>query len=360
MKILILNWRCWKNPLAGGAENYLYEISKRLVKKGHKITWFVSSFEGSKETEFEDGIEIIRRGSRFSVYFYAFWYYLKDLRKRNFDLVIESINGVPFFTPLYTWKPTNIAILYHLVGWKIFSIELNLYQAIIAQIAEKLIPLFYFSTPLITVSKSSKEELEKTFIRNTFIVPPGLDPWILGHSSTEKSNKPTIIYLGRWKKYKRIDLLIEAFKIVKNRIKNPELWLVGDGDWRSNEEIEGIKIFGKVEDKEKKKLLAKAWVLVSPSVKEGWGMTIIEANACGTPCIAYDVPGLRDSIIDGETGVLVKEDGNVKELAEATIKILKDERLRKRLSKNAMRWARRFSWDKSAEEFERVIKSVVE
>jgi glycosyltransferase involved in cell wall biosynthesis len=358
MKILIFNWRCWKNPFAGGAEKYLYEISKRLVKKKYKITWFVSSFEGSKEREVEDGIKIIRKGGRFSVYFYAFWYYLRELRRRNFDLVIDSINGVPFFTPLYVWKPKKIAIIYHLVGWKIFSSELSLYKAVIAQITEKLIPLFYFSTPLITISHSSKEELEKNFIRNVGIVPTGLDLWILRSSSIKKSNKPTIIYLGRWKKYKRIGLLVKAFEIVRDRIKNSDLWLVGDGDWKISEKIEGIKIFGKVDDKEKKELLTRAWVFVTPSIKEGWGITVIEANACGTPAIAYDVSGLRDSIVDGKTGILVKEDGNIERLTEAITKILKDEKLRRRLSKNALEWSKKFSWDKSTEEFEKVVKNV--
>ncbi len=359
MKILIFNWRCWKNPLAGGAEKYLYEISKRLAKKGYRITWFVSSFEGAKEREFEDGIEIIRKGRKFSVYLYAFWYYLKELRKRKFDLVIEDINGVPFFTPLYVWKPKKLVIIHHLVGWKIFSKELKIYQAFIAWIAEKLIPLFYFFLPFVTVSRSSKEELKRCFLRKISIVQNGLDAWIKIQAKIRKSKNPTILYLGRWKKYKRIDLLIEAFEIVKKKIKNAELWLAGDGDWKINKKIDSVRIFGKVSNQKKKELLTKAWVFVNPSMKEGWGITVIEANACGTPCIAYDVPGLRDSIVDGETGLLVKENGDVKALAKAIIKVLEDEKLRKKLSKNALKYSRKFSWDKSAKEFLRIIKGIM-
>ncbi|MEM5835087.1 MAG: glycosyltransferase family 4 protein [Candidatus Aenigmatarchaeota archaeon] len=358
MKILILNWRCWKHPWAGGAERYLYEISKRLVKRGHEITWFVSSFDGAKEREFEDGIEIIRRGGKFSIYLHAFWYYLKELRKRNFDLVIEDINGVPFLTPLYVWKPKKMGIIHHLVGWKIFSKELKLYQAFIAWLAEKLIPIFYFHLPFITVSKSSKEELNKNFIKKVSIVQNGLDFKIKAKTQTRKFRKPIIIYLGRFKKYKRIYLLINAFRIVKKRIKDAELWLVGGGDWKFEGKVEGVKNFGKVDEKRKKELLTKAWVLVSPSIKEGWGINVIEANACGTPCIAYDVPGLRDSIVDGKTGLLVKENGNIEALANAIIKVLEDEKLRNKLSINALKWARRFSWDKSAKEFEKIIKMV--
>jgi len=357
LKILIFNWRCWKHPWAGGAEKYLYEISKRLAEKGHEVTWFVSSFKGARKREFEDGIEIIREGGRFSVYLKAFWYYLKELRKRNFDIVVDDINGVPFFTPLYVWKPKRIAIVHHLVGWKIFSRELKLHQAIIAWIAEKLIPLFYFSTPFITVSKSTKEELNGT-IKEVSIVPNGLDSWIF-QNSIKKSVNPTIIYLGRFKRYKRIDLLIKAFEMVRKKVKNAELWLAGSGNWKNNEEIKGLKYFGRVDEEKKKELLAKAWVFVTPSMKEGWGITVIEANACGTPAIAYDVPGLRDSIVDGETGLLVRENGSVEKLAEVIVKVLVDKQLRERLSRNAIEWAKQFSWDSSAKKFEKVLEGLV-
>lgn len=177
------------------------------------------------------------------------------------------------------------------------------------------------------------------FIKKIFIVKIGLDENLKKHSKILKNKNPTIIYLGRWKKYKRLNLLIDAFKIVKSKIKNAELWLAGDGDIKIDK-IEGIKIFGKVSEKMKKKILEKAWVFVQPSIKEGWGISVIEANACGTPAIAFDVPGLRDSIIDGKTGLLVKEDGNVEKLAEAIIKVLENEKLRKKLSLNALKYAK--------------------
>lgn len=354
MKILIFNWRCWKNPLAGGVEKYLYEISKRLVKKGYKITWFTSSFKGAKERELVEGIEIIRKGGRFSVYLHAFFEYLKELRKRKFDVVIDSINGVPFFTPLYIWKPKKIAIIHHIIGWKTFSKELKFYQAILAWIAEKLVPIIYFFIPFITVSESTKRELK---VKNIAIVPNGVDEWLF-QNQIEKSHIPVVIYLGRWKKYKRLDLLLEAFKLVKKNIKNAELWLAGHGDWKPNY-VEGLKIFGRVNEAKKKELLSKAWVFVIPSEKEGWGITVIEANACGTPAIGYNVPGLRDSIVHGKTGFLIKEDGNVKKLAEVIIKVLTDAKLREKLSKNAIEWAKQFSWDKSAERFEKIIKCLL-
>lgn len=357
MKILLFNWRCWKHPEAGGAEKYLYEICKRLAKK-HEITWFVARFKGSKEREFIDGMEIIRRGGKYTVYLHALLTYVGKLRKRGFDVVIDDINGVPFFTPLYIWKPRKIAIVHHLVGWKIFSLELPWYLAIVAWFLERLIPLFYLNVCFVTVSPSSKKELEKMFIRRIKVIYNGLDErFKRGLKEVKKHKKPVIIYLGRWKKYKRIDDILEAFRIVKKRVKDAELWLVG----KNIKEIKmkDVKVFQRVSEEEKMRLLKKAWVFVTASIKEGWGITVIEANACGTPAIAYDVPGLRDSIVDGKTGFLVKEDGNAEKLAEAIIRVLTDDKLRDELSRNAIEWAKRFSWDRSAEEFEKIIKGVV-
>ena len=363
MKILIFNWRCPKHPEAGGAEKYLYEISKRLIKKGHKIVWFSASFNGAKEVDNLEGIEIIRMGGRYTVYAYAFIYFLKKFKKEKFDIIIDDINGVPFFSPFYVKIP-KLAIIHHLMKKQFFK-ELPFFLAMIGYFIERSIPFFYSQTSFITVSNSSKEELSKIGIKNITIVPNGIDLTCC-HSKLDKYNIPTVLFLGRLKKYKRIDLLLRAFTVVSEKIKNVNLWIAGDGDHRAALEelatklnLQNITFWGYVDEKEKKELLQKAWVLVMPSLKEGWGITVIEANICGTPCIAYDVPGLRDSIKDGETGILVRKDGNVKKLAEAIYEILTNNKLRKKLSQNAIEWAKQFSWDKSAEEFEKVLERVV-
>ena len=357
MKCLIFNWRCWKNPNAGGAEKYLYEISRRFVRKGHQVTWFVSNFDKGLPHESVDGIEILRAGGKFSVYLYAFWHYLLALRKGPFDVVIDDVNGVPFFVPLYVWGPRKFAVIHHLVGWKIFSKELKMHQAILAWFAEACITVIYSQTPVVTVSNSSKIELEHRFIKNVNIIQNGIDISIKDYGSVRKAKNATIIYLGRWKKYKRTDLLLESFKIVKREIPNAELWLAGNEEKVNRIGFNGIVDFGKVSEDKKVELLSKAWVYVTPSNKEGWGITVIEANACGTCCIAYDVPGLRDSIVDGKTGILVKEDGDIERLAHAIIDILKDEKLRGYFEKNCLDWARLFSWDNSADKFEKLVSS---
>lgn len=357
MDCLIFNWRCWKHPQAGGAEIYLYEISKRLAAKGHKITWFVSSFNSGCSEEYIDGIEIIRRGGKFSVYLYSLWYYITKFRKLGVDIIVDDINGVPFFTPLYIWTPKKVAVLHHIVGRDIFFRELPFFPAILALCAEKSIPFIYSHISFITVSESSKLELEENSIRNINVIPNGINISLEYQYSVPKSTKPTILYLGRLKMYKRIDMLIEAFKLVKNEIIDAELWIAGAGDWITNENVNGLTFFGKVSEEKKIELLSKSWVFVTPSLKEGWGITVIEANACGTPCIAYNVPGLRDSILDGKTGLLVDDIESVEKLSEKIIKIIKDEKFREILRTNALNWASRFNWDKSAESFEKLIKT---
>jgi len=361
MNILIFNWRCWKHPWAGGAEKYLYEISRRLVKRGHKVTWFVSSWDGLNGREVSDGIEIIRKGGRFSVYIHAFLTYIRELRRRGFDVVVDDINGVPFFTPLFVGKK-KVAIIHHLVK-RIFFKELPWYLAIIGWLSERLIPIAYGKTKFVTVSESSKNEIEEFGIEDVEVVYNGVDMAL--SENLDKNSKPSIIFLGRLKNYKRIAHLIKAYKIVSKRVPEAELWIVGDGDDRNEleklaKEME-IKadFFGYVDEATKAKLLRESWVFVNTSEKEGWCVTVVEANACGTPCIGYDVPGLRDSIVDAETGFLV-ENGNIEELACMICMVLNDERLRERLSRNALEYAKKFSWDESAEMFEKIMREVAE
>ena len=357
MNILIFNWRCWMHPWAGGAENYLYEISRRLVKRGHKVTWFVSSWEGFEGREFSDGIEVIRKGGKFSVYLHAFLTYIRELRRRDFDVIVDDVNGVPFFTPLFVGKK-KVAIIHHLVK-RIFFKELPWYLAVIGWLSEKSIPIVYKKTKFVTVSESSKRELEEFWIADIEVVYNGVDMAL--SENLDKNLRPSVIFLGRLKRYKRIDRLIKAYKIVSERVPETELWIVGDGDHRkeleqlAEEMMVKADFFGYVDEATKAKLLRESWVFIITSEKEGWGVTVLEANACGTPCIAYDVPGLRDSIIDEETGILVKEDGNVENLAEAIIMVLEDDELREKLSKNALEYSKRFSWNTSADKFERVL-----
>lgn len=362
MNILAFNWRDIKHPQAGGAEIVLYEQAKRWVKKGYKVTLFCGAFDGCKEKEVIDGIEIIRKGGKYSVYLHAFWQYVTKFRGK-YDVVIDVENGIPFFSPLFSFKP-KILVMHH-VHKDVFAKELKFPLSWFAWFLEvAVMPLVYCSTKVVAVSESTKKELSEIGFNedNISVVYDGID--LEKYRFGKKGKKPVVIYVGRLKKYKRIGLLIDAFKLVLKEIHDARLVIVGSGDEEEQlrkkaKGINGISFTGFVSEKDKIKILQEAWCFVTPSFKEGWGVSVIEANACGTPAIAFDVPGLRDSIVDGETGLIVKEDGNAKMLAETIIKILKDEKLRKKLSENSLRYARKFSWDKSAEEFLKVIEGVV-
>lgn len=366
LKILVFNWRDITHPWAGGAELHIHEISKRWIKQGHKVTLFCGKYKGAKRYDEIDGIEIIRKGGKFSVFLYAVWGYLTKLRKRDYDLIIDGVNGIPWFTPLFS-RGQKVAIMHHLVKG-IFFKELPLFLALIGFYIESFLPLIYHKTPFITVSESSKREMMKAGIPEGHItvVNNGVDHGIYKPNEYSKSPFPHILYLGRLRNYKNLDLLIRAMDSIIKEIPSIKLSIVGTGEaeyklkkltnkLRLND---SITFYGYADEEEKIKFLQNAWLFVSPSEKEGWGLTVIEANACGTPAVAFTVPGLRDSIKNDKTGLLV-ENGNIDALAEVIVRILADEELRKRLSMGALKYAEQFSWDKSAEEFMKVLEGVV-
>ncbi|MGC8657382.1 MAG: glycosyltransferase family 4 protein, partial [Thermoplasmata archaeon] len=298
MNILAFNWRDPKNPLAGGAEEYLFNILSIISKDNNKITYFVASFPGSIPKEEGNNYTIIRKGNRFTVYLHAALFYIKNRKK--YDVVIDSINTVPFFTPLYVWKNKKIAIIHHIGGWKTIRKELPLIPSIVAYVAEKSIPFFYKKTDIITISNSTKEDLLKKNIdgKHIKIIWSGVKATKKDYNEIKKASVPTVVYIGRVKSSKNIDHLINAFKIVKSRIKNAELIIGGKGDLdcynilknlTKENDIDGVHFLGELSEEDKVKYLESAWVFVYPSSKEGWGISVIEANSCGTPVIGYDV-----------------------------------------------------------------------
>ncbi|MFQ6085408.1 MAG: glycosyltransferase family 4 protein [Candidatus Bathyarchaeia archaeon] len=355
MRILWFNWRDWTHPWAGGAEAHVYEVTRRFAKWGHEVTLLSGEYEGCRRREELSEVEIIRKGNPFTTYLYAAKEYLQNLRERDYDVVVDDINGVPFFTPLYVREP-KLAIVHHLVK-EIFFQQLPWLKATIGYLAERSIPVLYRNTPFIAVSNSTREELLKFGVseRNITVVNYGREYGCLGPS--EKSHLPTVLYFNRIRRYKNVDDLIRAFKIVKDEISDARLLIVGcRGDDEYENEVRAlardlrlrdVEFRGFVTGDEKKGVLGQSWVHVLPSVREGWGMSVIDAAACGTPSVAYDVPGLSCSIKNGKTGLLVPYH-DVEALAGAILRILVDEELRTRFSKNAIEWSRNFDWDKTA------------
>jgi glycosyltransferase involved in cell wall biosynthesis len=329
---------------------------------------FCGRFEGCRETDTKDGIEIVRKGGPYTVYLHAMKEYIQNLRKRGFDVVIDEINGVPFFTPLYVRGVRKVAIMHHLVK-DIFFKELPWHMAVLGYTAEKTIPLIYHETKFIAVSESTRKALVNFGIPegNIKVVLNGVDHELYNRNPSQKSPYPHIIYLGRIKYYKNLDHLIEAIKIIrndKNLREKPKLTIAGRGyvyhhlkQLAADRKVQDcIEFLGEVPEQKKIELLQRAWVYVTPSTREGWGLTVIEAAACGTPVIAYDVPGLRDAVVDGRSGILVPY-GDIEALAKSIVRVLTDEGLRSCLSENAYRWSLNFNWDKTASDMLRVIEA---
>jgi glycosyltransferase involved in cell wall biosynthesis len=350
------------NPEMGGAEVFTREVAKRWVKWGHEVTLFTSEFPNCRREEVLDGVRVVRAGRRYLVYWEAKRHYRKRFSKEGYDVVIDEVNTRPFLTPRFVNNGEKIVALIHQLAREYWFYETPFPLSYIGyHFLEDRWLRNYVDVPTVTVSESTRRDLLDLGFKKVFVVPVGLNFTPLSEVP-EKEKYPVIAYAGRLKRAKRVDHAIRAFKIVKEKFSDAELWVIGDGSYRKYLEKvagEGVKFFGQLSNEERRRLLARAWVLVNPSIREGFGLNVLEANALGTPCVAYDVAGLRNSIINGRTGLLLKENGNSEKLAEAIIKILEDDMLRRMLSVNALEYSKKFSWDKTAQEFEEILEKVV-
>lgn len=352
MRILVFTWRDRTHPWAGGAEVNIHEQAKRWVTAGHAVTFFCASYAGAAPQDTQDGITILRRGGRFTVYLWAFWVYLVSLRGR-FDVVVDVENGIPFFTPLYVRVPI-VAVIYH-IHTEQFRREFGGLLAEIGIWLESwLMPRLYRTQPIVTISESSQAELLALGYRRkqVTVVHTGIDASLYRYGGY-KATHPVLVYVGRLMSYKRVHLLIEALAQIRARVPNVQLHIVGIGPMEAALKAQtamlglgdAIHFHGYLSDPAKVKLLQSAWLMVTPSLKEGWGLVVIEANACGTPVVAFDVAGLRDSIQPDVTGVLVQNEADFAAQIEA---LLADEMRRETLAQAALSHAARFSWDECA------------
>jgi len=234
-------------------------------------------------------------------------------------------------------------------------------------LSEKLVPIIYKKIPFAVVSESTRQELLQQSVRSQIeLVPNAVDPAFYGYISLLRSKKPLVGYLGRIKKYKSVDHLLLAMPAVLSAVPDARLIIIGDGDYRKNLQDlaytlgiqEKVHFTGHVSHEEKVKLLNSLWLAVNPSPKEGWGLTVIEANACGVPVIAADSPGLRDSVVHEETGILYPY-GNIQLLAKQVVKLLNNQEKQRLFSKNSLNWVNNFSWDESATKIIDIIKAAI-
>lgn len=361
MNILILNWRDKKNPKSGGAEILTHEISRRWVRAGHRVTQFSAQFEGSREEETVDGIKIIRQGysdARFlfsSVHFLAFKYYQKN--KDRIDAVVDEVHGLPFFTTLYVNKRKVVLICE--VAEELWIKMFGLILGSIGRLMEKMYLRFlYKDTPYLTISNSTKGELIKKGVKpqNITVLPMGLTvPKKI--KSVEKEKSPTLIFVGRLSKSKGVEDTILALEKISKEKSNIRLWIVGSGEKEYVNHLKEvatklnvvskITFWGFVSDEKKFELMARAHLLLAPSVKEGWGLIVPEAASVATPSIVYDVLGLREIVENGVNGIITSENIPA-QLAKEAINIFSDKNKYESLRANAKKSSLNYNWDNTA------------
>lgn len=371
MNILIFSWRDPKHPNAGGAEQVMHEHMKGWVEAGHNVTFFASRIMGSLvKEETIDGVKVVRRGLQyFGVQIAGFFYYLRNSNK--FDLVVDQFHGLPFFTPLYVAKP-KLAVIQEVAGkvwlkndlWR----PLNWIVGVMGYLGEPFLFLLYRKIPFMTGSESARNSLMKVGIpkRNITIVQHGV---IVKRprSMPSKEKVKTVMFLGSISMDKGIDQALLTFGRL-NEMGRFNFWIVGKASLGYKDYITtvtkelgltgNLTFFGFVDQRKKFELLARAHVMINPSVLEGWGLVNIEANAMGTPVVAYNSPGLTDSVKNGINGVICKEN-SPNSMAKSVFDLIRDKARYRKLCLGAVSWSKKFTWDISKKLSLQLIKKVV-
>ncbi|HET9383556.1 MAG TPA: glycosyltransferase family 4 protein [Gemmatimonadales bacterium] len=356
MRILLANWNDRQNPHAGGAEIHLHELFGRIAGWGHEVHLIASGWPGAERRAVVDGMQVARVGGRHSFALRGRAAVRRALRRAAFDVVVEDINKVPLFLPLVTSLPL-VAIVPHLFGTTAFA-EASAPMAAVVWAAELPIPRVYRRASFHAISESTRDDLVRRGVAPSriIVIHPGVDSQhYRPDPATPRAASPTFLYLGRLKRYKGVEFALRALAEARLQRADITLDVCGQGDDRPRLEQlaaelalgPAVRFLGFVSEDEKRRLLRRAWAVVFPSPKEGWGITNVEAAACGTPAIASDSDGLRESVRDGVTGYLVPH-GDVSALANRIVALAADPGLVERLGREARTFAEGLSWDAAA------------
>jgi glycosyltransferase involved in cell wall biosynthesis len=354
MKILVINWQDRENPLAGGAELHLHEIFERLAGRGHEVSLLCGGWPGCPPETSLGGMAVHRVGTRqtFALKVYARW--KREFEAQDFDVIVEDINKAPLYTPAWGARAPIVACVPHLFGATVFQ-ELSWPLASAVWLSERPLPFAYRDVPFEAISESTADDLAARGIArgHVKVIYPGVRsdhfvPRLAGRAAT-----PTFAYIGRLKRYKGVDLVIRAFA----RLAHAEavLQIAGAGDFKPQLEAlahsldlgSRVQFLGFVTEAEKLALLQRSWAVLLASPKEGWGLTNVEAAACGTPVVASNSPGIRESVRDGVTGFLVPH-GDVDGLAAAMDRIAASPRLVTSMGAASRSFAETFTWERAA------------
>jgi glycosyltransferase involved in cell wall biosynthesis len=366
MRLLVVNWQDRENPQAGGAEIHLHEIFGRLAQRGHQVTLLCGGWPGCPPQAVLDGMRVLRAGTRYTFPLHARRTWRRQLAAEGFDAIVEDINKVPLYTPLWTrGRLPVVGVIPHLFGGTAFQ-ELPAPVAAVVWLAERPIPRVYRGVPFQVISESTADDLASRGIpRNRIaVIYCGIDSRSYTPAPAERADEPVFAYLGRLKRYKRVDLIVQGF--ARLGLDHARLEIAGAGDYRPQLEqlvasldLTGrVRFLGRISEAEKVALLRRAWALMLTSPKEGWGITNLEAASSGTPVIASNSPGIRESVRDGETGFLVAH-GDVDGLASAMRRLATDRPLVDKLGTAGRAFATTFTWERAADETEAHLRAVL-
>ena len=364
MRILVVNWQDRENPQAGGAEIHLHEIFGRLAAQGHEVSLLCGGWPGCAPRVVLDGIDVTRVGTRNTFRLLARRGYREYFAGRPLDVLIEDINKMPLNTPRWGRVPV-VAVVPHLFGSTVFQ-ELPWPLATAVWLAERPIPWVYGRVPFEAISESTADDLVERGIQRERIrvIYCGIDSNHYTPDPAVRAAAPVFANLSRLKKYKAVDLVLRGF--ARAAVPGARLEIAGAGDYRPSLERlassldlgDRVTFLGRISEAEKVRLLRRAWALVFTSPKEGWGITNLEAAACGTAVVASDSPGIRESVRNGETGFLVRH-GDVDGLAAAMTRLAGDRALVERLGAQGRSFATSFTWERAASETARHLDDVL-
>jgi glycosyltransferase involved in cell wall biosynthesis len=348
----VVAWRDLDDPEAGGSELHAHEVLSRWAAAGVDVRLWTSRVDGAAREIRRDGYRVSRRAGRYAVFPRTAFGGVSGQIGTG-DAVVEIWNGMPFLTPLWSRRP-RVVFLHH-VHAEMWQMVLSRRLASLGNVLEQRVaPPLYRSTSIVTLSESSKSEMVERLgfsPAQVRVAPPGIDPRFA--PGGVKDHEPLIVAVGRLVPVKRFDLLVDA--LVRLRAIHPTMRavIVGEGYERTalEEQIAAagaeawLDLPGRVDDAGLVDLYRRAWLVASTSLREGWGMTLTEAAACGTPAVATRIAGHSDAVDDGVSGLLVE---SMDELVEAAGRVIDDAMLRRRLSIGAGRQAERFTWGATA------------
>ena len=340
--IVFVSWRDLANPRAGGSEVLVDRLADGMTARGDQVTVLCGGPVAERR------YRVVRNGGTYTQFLRA---PLAYQRLRGCDLVVEVCNGMPFFAPAWSRRPT-VCLVNH-VHTELWDVRLPRPLSTVGRYTESvLMPWAHRKNLFLTVSSSTAAALAELGVRPDQIrqVCNGVEP---PQPLTPRSPEPLFLALGRLTDYKRIDLLLRLWDRVRH-VVGGQLVIAGDGPERARIEAlagPGVVVRGRVSEEEKHRLLCSAWMLLHPAMIEGWGIVIVEAAIRGTPGIGFDVPGLRDSVVDGETGLLVRNEG---QFASAWASLALDHRTREILGRNARERALRLHWSAAVDGFAQV------